>query len=187
LRTFIALNLDRDTRAELHRSLEPMREKGWPMRWTAAPTLHLTLRFLGDIEGSEVPRLEESLRAVAAKHGPQRLEIGGFGAFPSLRRANVLWVGLAPTQPLMALQRDVELATSKLGYGRDAKPFRPHITVARLTSGARAPDVERSTGDYDYSHAVDVLTMELMRSHLDPDGAKHEALARFTLGERVDS
>lgn len=181
MRVFIALNLHRAERKRLHASLEPLRERDWPVRWTAAASLHLTLRFLGDIEGSEVPRIDETLRVLAGKHGPQRLELGGFGAFPSLRRASVLWVGITPDPGLMALQRDVELAMSRLGYGREQKPFRPHVTVARLRTGGRAPDVERDAAGYEYSGTDKVETMDLMRSHTDPGGARYEPLLRIPL------
>jgi RNA 2',3'-cyclic 3'-phosphodiesterase len=183
---FLALNIDKAVRAGLHRALEPLRMRGWTVRWTDPASLHLTLRFLGDVDGTDVQRIEESLRAAVAQHGPQRLEISGFGAFPSLRRATTLWVGVAADPALMALHRDVDLAVSRLGYGRDSRPFRPHITVGRLQGGARPLDIERSAGDYEYSQVVEVETMDLMRSHLHPDGASYEVLLRLELGRRVE-
>jgi RNA 2',3'-cyclic 3'-phosphodiesterase len=185
MRVFIALNLERAVRTQLHRALEPLHQRGWPVRWAAPAALHLTLRFLGDVEGADIERIESALRAIAAKHGPQQLELGGFGAFPSLRRATVLWVGVAAPS-LMALQRDVDLAVSRLGYGREDKPFRPHITVARLQGGGRPIDVERATAEFDYANTVTVATMDLMRSHLKPDGAQYEALLRLGLGTPVE-
>jgi RNA 2',3'-cyclic 3'-phosphodiesterase len=186
MRIFIALNLERAVRTGLHRALEPLRQRGWPVRWMAAPALHLTLRFLGDVEGADVERIESTLRVVAAKHGPQHLELGGFGAFPSLRRATVLWVGVTAAPALMALQRELDVAVSRLGYGREEKPFRPHITVARLQGGARPVDVERAIAEFDYANSVSVATMDLMRSHLEPGGAQYEALLRLSLGTPVE-
>jgi RNA 2',3'-cyclic 3'-phosphodiesterase len=186
MRMFLALNLDRAVRSGMHRALEPLQQRGWPVRWTVPASLHLTLRFLGDVDGSDVQRIEEALRVVAAKHGPQRLEIAGFGAFPSLRRAATLWVGVAPAPGLMALQRDLDVSVSRLGYGREDRPFRPHITVGRLQSGARPMDIERAAGDYEYSSVVDVETMDLMRSHLHPEGSRYEAILRLALGRQVE-
>jgi RNA 2',3'-cyclic 3'-phosphodiesterase len=185
LRTFIALNLQPGEKQELHQSLEALRRRDLPVRWTAGDSLHLTLKFLGAIEGGEVPRIEDALRSAAENHGPVELELGGFGAFPSLRRASVLWVGVAPAQPLMSLQRELELAFSRLGYAREQKPFRPHITVARLRSGARPPDVERLAGEYDYHSRVTIASMELMRSHTMPSGQRYEPLLRSVLGGPV--
>jgi RNA 2',3'-cyclic 3'-phosphodiesterase len=181
MRTFIALNLKAPERTALHASLAGLRARELPVRWTPADALHLTLKFLGDTEGGDVPRIEETLRAVAAEHAPVEVAIEGFGAFPSLRRANVLWVGVAPAQPLLALQRDLELAFSRLGYGREQKPFRPHVTVARLRSGARAPDVERMAADHDYGARTTVESVDLMRSHPAGDGPRYEPLLRIRL------
>lgn len=186
MRTFIALNLPADVRAELHASLEPLRSRNLPVRWVEPDALHLTLKFLGEIEGVEVPRLEEALAALAPRHPPLELELGGFGAFPSLRRAGVLWMGVAAGAPLMALQRDVELACAKLGYTREQRPFRPHITVARTRSDARPVDVERHAGAVDWRGRAAAATLDLMRSHLGGAGAHYEPLLRQALGTRPE-
>jgi RNA 2',3'-cyclic 3'-phosphodiesterase len=182
MRTFIALNLPTEIRDELYAALDPLRQRGLPVRWAAPEALHLTLKFLGDIEGGEVTRLDETLATVAAKHARLELEVGAFGAFPSLRRASVLWVGVTATNPLMALQRDLELACSRLGYAREQRPFRPHITVGRTQSGSRPADVERLAASVDYRVRVGVETVDLMRSHLGGAGARYEALLRRPLG-----
>jgi RNA 2',3'-cyclic 3'-phosphodiesterase len=185
MRIFIALNLPAAVRRDVHASLDAFRDRGWPVRWTPEAALHLTLRFLGEVEGTDLQRIEETLRAVAARHGPQHLELGGFGAFPSLRRGTVLWLGIAPAPRLLALQRDVDLAISRLGYGRETRPFRPHITVARLQSGSRPVDVERAVPEYDYSAELDVASMDVMRSQLHPSGSRYEAVVRLSLGEQA--
>jgi RNA 2',3'-cyclic 3'-phosphodiesterase len=186
MRCFIALNLPQAERDALHAALEPIRQQDLPVRWTAADSLHLTLKFLGDIEGSEVPRIEEVLRAAADRHGPLQLELTGFGAFPSLRRASVLWVGVAPSAELSSLQQQVELACSRLGYAREQRPYRPHITVARLRAGARAADIERAAAGFDHSAHFTIDTLDLMRSHSTGEGARYEPLLRQALGRRAD-
>jgi RNA 2',3'-cyclic 3'-phosphodiesterase len=182
MRVFVALNLPPEVRRSLAASLEPLRQRQLPVRWTPEESLHLTLKFLGDIEGTEVPRLRDTLHTVAGDHAPLTLSISGIGAFPSLRRASVLWVGVAPDSPLMSLQHDVEIALSRLGYVRDQKPFRPHVTVARTQNGARPLDVERLAPSHEFADTAPVLTMDLMRSHLSPGGASHEPLLRIRLG-----
>ena len=186
MRTFVALNLPAAEREQLYAALEPLRQRDLPIRWTAAESLHLTLKFLGEIEGNEVARLDEAMRVIAAKHGPQTLRIGGVGAFPAIRRANIVWVGIQPDPALLALQRDVELAMSKLGYTRDYKTYRPHITVGRTRNESRAPDLERHGGAVRYESSVHVGTMDLMRSHTGAGGSKYEALLRVTLGAKKE-
>jgi RNA 2',3'-cyclic 3'-phosphodiesterase len=186
MRCFIALNPPQAGRDALHAALEPLRQQDLPVRWAPADSLHLTLKFLGDIEGGEVPRIEEVLRAAADRHGPVEIELSGFGAFPSLRRANVLWAGVAPNPGLSALQQQIELACSRLGYAREQRPYRPHITVARLQSGARSPDIERAAAGFDHSARFTIDTLDLMRSHSAGGGARYEPLLRQALGRRAD-
>jgi RNA 2',3'-cyclic 3'-phosphodiesterase len=183
MRTFVALNLPAAERQQLHDALLPFHERQLPVGWTRPDAMHLTLKFIGEIEGGEVAPLETVLRDIAGRHGPVDLRIGGLAAFPSLRRANVLWVGIAEDSALMALQADVELALSRLGYPREQRPFRPHLTVARVRGGARAPDIERFVSGFEYSSSVRVHSLDLMRSHLGGEGARYEALLRAPLEE----
>lgn len=186
MRCFIALNPTQEERAALHGALDPIRQHDLPVRWAPADSLHLTLKFLGDVEGGEVRRIEGVLRDAAERHGPMELELSGFGAFPSLRRASVLWVGVVPNAALSALQQQVELACSRLGYAREQRPYRPHITVARLRTGARTPDIERAAAGFDYGARFTIDTLDLMRSHSTGDGARYEPLLRQPLGRRAD-
>jgi RNA 2',3'-cyclic 3'-phosphodiesterase len=181
MRVFVAINLPAAERERLHASLAPLRLLPVPVRWLVPDALHLTLKFIGEIDGSEVSALESALRGIAAKHEPLALGIGGFGAFPSLRRANVVWVGIRADAALQALQQDVEFALSRLGYPREQHPFRPHITVARARTG-RPPDVARLGAGHDYDGSIRVETIDLMRTHAAPDGARYETLLRAGLG-----
>jgi RNA 2',3'-cyclic 3'-phosphodiesterase len=182
MRTFVALNLPTVQRERIHQSLDGLRARALPLRWTSAEALHLTLKFLGDIDGSEIPRIEQALRDVGREHPPVPLRTVGLGAFPSLRRTSVLWVGVHPDEQLLLMQAELELAFSRLGYARESRPFRPHITIARARRDARAPDLER----YIASTAVIeeetvVASLDFMRSHTAPDGARYEVLLRAPL------
>ncbi|CAN5834632.1 RNA 2',3'-cyclic phosphodiesterase [soil metagenome] len=182
MRTFVALNLPQEERQQLHDSLAGFHDRGLPVRWGSVDSLHVTVKFLGEIEGAEISRIEDTLRRVTAVHSPLRLQIGGLGAFPSLRRATVLWVGVLPDPVLTGLQRDAELALSRLGYAREQKPFRPHITVGRTRNGSRPPDIERLTALHTWTSTVEVESLDLMRSHTDSGRARYEPLVKLRLG-----
>jgi RNA 2',3'-cyclic 3'-phosphodiesterase len=183
MRTFIALNLPASDRHALQQALAPAGQRGLPVRWTDHDGLHLTLKFLGEIDGAQVAPLGAMLLQVAARHSPLALRLGGFGAFPSLRRAGVLWVGVAADAPLIELQRDLEDALASLGFPREQRAFRPHLTVARTRRGAREPDVNRIAGDFDYASAVAVDTVDLMLSHPGAGGSRYETLLQAALGK----
>lgn len=186
MRTFVALNLPAAVRQEAHAALDPVRGRGLPFRWMNEPALHLTLRFLGDIEPAHVEPLTDTLRTVASAHDPLTLRAVGLGAFPSLRRANVVWFGIAPDPSLAAVYRALETALFSLGWPRESRPFRPHVTVARLRNGARPPDVSRLAGAVGWSCQFVVPTLDLMRSHTAAEGARYEVLARLEFGARPE-
>jgi 2'-5' RNA ligase len=183
MRTFIALNLPAKERYELEQALAPARQSGLPVRWTDSNGLHLTLKFLGEIDTSQVQPVADALQQVGARNERLELRITGFGAFPSLRRASVLWVGVTADPRLLALQRDVEESLALLGYPAEQRPFRPHLTVARTQRGARAPDVSRLADQFDYDRNVAVHTVDLMSSRPGPGGSRYEALVQTTLGK----
>ncbi|MBR9991021.1 MAG: RNA 2',3'-cyclic phosphodiesterase [Gemmatimonadetes bacterium] len=186
MRTFVALNLPHDERVRLHATLEPLRAKRLPVRWVAADALHVTVKFLGDTEGEAVGAVDDVLRTAVARRSVMTLRIGGIGAFPSLRRANIIWVGVTGDDELAALQRELEPALSRLGFPRDQRPFRPHITVGRLRSGMRPLDIERTGGLVDYEARIEVETVELMQSVMGPGGLRYEVLLRRRLGEKEE-
>jgi RNA 2',3'-cyclic 3'-phosphodiesterase len=183
MRTFIALNLPADVRRAVASALEPMQQRALPVRWVEDDGLHLTLKFLGEIESSSVAPVSDALQQVGAQHAPLELHIAGFGAFPSLRRASVLWVGITSEPRLLALQRAVEDALFSLGYPREQRPFRPHLTAARTRRDAREPDVSRWTDSFDFTATAAVETIDLMRSHTGPGGSRYEPLLKARLGK----
>jgi RNA 2',3'-cyclic 3'-phosphodiesterase len=187
MRTFVAINLPSQERVRLHESLAPLRAKELPVRWVPADSLHMTVKFLGDTEGDAVSAVDEVLHTAAARRSTMTLRIGGLGAFPSLRRANVLWVGVTGDDELAALQRELEPALSRLGFPRDQKQFRPHITIGRVRTGTRPLDIERLGGLVDYEGTIEVETVELMQSVMGPGGSRYEVLLRRRLGEKEDS
>lgn len=125
-RLFIAIDLP-----EAHRAaLAALRDDALAARWTRPGQHHLTLRFVGEVHDALARRLEASLAAVQAP--PVPLQIEGLGAFPSMRRPRVLFAGLPEAPRLAALRHQVEDAVLGIGLPPDPKPFRPHVTLARL-------------------------------------------------------
>ncbi|HEX6309726.1 MAG TPA: RNA 2',3'-cyclic phosphodiesterase [Longimicrobiales bacterium] len=182
MRTFVALNLPGTERERLHAALEPLRSRRLNVRWIGAAALHVTVKFLGETDGSSVERVQDVLRHAASRHSTITLRIAGVGAFPSLRRANIVWMGVAPDAELNALQRELEPALSRLGFPREQRPFRPHITVGRAERNTRAPDIERLAGLVTHEAEVTVNTIDLMLSRPGAGGSTYEALLRCPLG-----
>lgn len=183
MRAFLAINLPSDERSLLHDALGPLRERMTQVRWMTPDALHVTLKFLGDIEGSDIERIGLAVRDALEPHAPLVADLGGLGGFPSLRRAAVVWVGVAPEVHLTRMQRDLEMAMSRLGFMREHKPFRGHVTVGRAQIAAQPPSLERLAGMVEYTGRVEVGHVDLMHTLTDAGTVRYETLARFALND----
>src|ERR1700761_8886098 len=135
-RIFLAISFSvavtRKIAEEIERRKPLLADAGFRLAWVPAANLHLTLRYVGPVAEELVEGITGAAARVAARHAPFELHAQGFGAFPSLEKPSVLWVGVAPSPQLMALQRDVEAAMVDLGCEREERAFHPHVTAARI-------------------------------------------------------
>lgn len=184
MRLFIAINIPKRDRNRIHRSARLLREQKYPVRWVPPDLLHLTLKFLGEVQSESVSSIEEVLERVAGTTGPFSMEIGGFGAFPTIRRPRVLWVGVVPSPVLRCLKHDLEWALSDPGFGREARAFHPHLTLGRAgaNEGAGAfRGLDSLAAELADGSEVKVRKFDLMESHLSPAGPRYEIVSTFLL------
>jgi 2'-5' RNA ligase len=149
--------------------------------------IHLTLKFLGNIDTGLVERITHVMKEAARGIAPFRLEAGGLGAFPNLRRVQVVWVGVGgEMEPLNQLQQRVEAGLKPLGFKPEGRPFKPHLTLGRVRERAVPDDVMalgRLIGEDGFEPCpIDVDALHLMRSQLTPHGAVYTRLDSVKLG-----
>lgn len=148
-------------------------------RWQDESQLHLTLRFFGEIEPRSADDLDAALAGVRA--APFALALRGVGHFATSGRPHTLWAGLAPSDPLHALQRQVEAAARRAGLPAERRKFAPHITLARLNraSGSVLPFLAAQAALHGEPWPVEAF--DLIASTLTPAGAEYETLRRYRL------
>ena len=180
LRLFIAVDVPEDVKENLMAMLEPFRERNRGMRWTSPGVWHVTLKFLGSTWPRLVEPVREAVASAAAEQRPFETGLTEIGAFPTAKRARVLWAGLSDPQdrftPIVA--RLDELLREH--FVPEKRAFTPHLTVARLNPPANVLDAAPElvgTRVNSRSFAVDRLV--LYRSHLSPRGARYEAVGEF--------
>ena len=187
MRLFVAINFPADVRDALYGATQPLRDAApRGVGWLKPEGIHLTLKFLGDVDEARVGTVVELLAAVAARHAPVRIVVGGVGAFPSLARPRVVWVGVEATPRLELLQHDVESACATLGFEVEGRAFRPHVTLGRVRPRADGGALRALQAAADRTApSADVLatTLDLMHSTLMPGGARHDAVARLPFRE----
>lgn len=188
-RTFIAIELPHPLRkklAEVRYRLPVGPAKA--IRWIPPDGIHLTLRFLGDIEPSRVPAIAERVAAAAAQTGRFWLELAGTGAFPPSGPPRVFWFGVAgELQRLNHLQGRIEGGLSTLGFERDRRPFHPHMTVGRISTSAHTRDAMDARAAFarvavDPGQRFEARSVTFFRSHLLEAGARYEVLSNSELG-----
>jgi 2'-5' RNA ligase len=169
-------------RCALWDALTPLRERRekLPVKWVRAENIHLSLKFLGDVDDAREPELREALkRAAGARSEPRplTLQITGFGVFPDYHRPRVLWAGVTPDPGLELLQHAVEQTFAPLGVPTEARAFRPHVTLGRAARDARPRDfkgLEEILAGMDFDQTVTVAELDLMQSTLQPGGPVYQ-------------
>ena len=185
MRLFLAINFPAPVQREIATATAPLRQCAPELGWTAEDRLHLTLKFLGEQAESRVDALAETLAKTAVHHRELLMTVGGIGAFPNFRRPRVVWIGVSPEPKLELLHHDVESTCETLGIPVDGKPFRPHLTLARVKQRAadpRAlPALARAASDVDYVEEVVITGIDLMASELTTAGSRYRVLTSVPL------
>ncbi len=149
-------------------------------RWVPRDQLHLTLRFIGEVEQKTFNGIREALAGVTGT--PFTLTLAGIGHFPPGREPRVLWVGMEGIPSLLVLQEQVERAVVSAGIPAESRRFSPHITIARLketTSSAISTFERRHAAFRTCSFPVD--SFHLYSSTLTRNGAIHTRIASYSL------
>ena len=136
-RLFVAVEVPAAVHGAIDRALLPWRS-ALDVRWIPAERRHVTVRFLGSVALPSVQAVADAVTDVAGPVGPIDARLGGLGAFPSSRRAGVLWVGVDDSRRLAALAEALDAALAP-EFPPPARPFRPHVTVARCPRPVRLP------------------------------------------------
>jgi len=173
MRLFISIDPPHDIQQTLHRHLASTH----PVKWTRVDQIHLTLAFLGEQPGFAVPKLSAALSQISFE--PFELTSDQVKHFGN----GAIWMGLEPSEPLMALQRQVEQTLEQTGISHDGKkPFVPHITLCSLKgpTEAAAAEINQAFEPGEITFTVD--RFQLKRSVLQASGALHNIEAEFKAG-----
>jgi 2'-5' RNA ligase len=194
IRSFIAIELPDELKAGLTR-LQARLKAGTqsPIKWVDPNSIHLTLKFLGNIPADTTGDVTGAMEAAARGIPPFRLEVKGLGVFPSLKRVQVIWVGVGgEVDRLGQLQKRLESSLTPLGFTPESRPFTPHLTLARLRDRASPDDRQRvgqliaGTGfETAYSIAVDAIN--LMKSQLTREGAIYSRISSVRLKKSLSA
>jgi RNA 2',3'-cyclic 3'-phosphodiesterase len=153
------------------------------VKWVKPESMHLTLKFLGDVADDRMAQVCEIVAKVAQKHAGFRLEVEGAGCFG--KPAKVLWIGVAKNDMLAALQKDLEKALAKAGWPEEERAFSSHLTLCRIDSAFAGRKLAEIADDYKDTHfgSITVDSVCIFESELGPTGPRYTLLKRCKLKE----
>jgi 2'-5' RNA ligase len=188
IRSFIAIELPHEIKTEIKRRQNTLKagNPSW-LKWVSPDSIHLTLKFLGDITRAKIEEITTAITDASNSIGPFSLKLGGLGVFPNLKRIQVVWVGLSgDLDKLSKLQKQVEDNMAILGYPEEGREFTPHLTIARVRFQPLPAELQKFTQlltstKFDGVYQIEVKAVNLMRSQLTPQGAIYSQLSSAAL------
>lgn len=188
-RVFIAIELPGSIREQLMRHIDRLRTSVPEARasWSRAENLHLTLKFLGDVPVTNVEALSKAAQKAALPVAPFDLVVGGCGAFPPKGQPRVLWIGLEdPSAILAGLHRALDRECARIGFAREARPFHPHLTIARLRNPQGSRRLAALHANTEFGPVETTASgLSVIRSELRSEGSRYTVIARHDLPDHT--
>ncbi len=188
VRTFVAVEVPAEVKDQAARLIGSLRATPAKVKWVAPEHMHWTLKFLGDVDMVEIPRICEAVSRAVAPLAPFDVEARGAGAFPDMRRPRTVWIGVGQgSDDMVRLHDAIERELAKLGYREEGRRFRPHLTVGRVRNSAAGIDElgRLLAQNADFASGLStVYEVVIFSSELGRDGPTHEALGHAELKGR---
>ncbi len=184
IRSFIAIDFPEETRKALEDIQKELKQCGAGVRWVKPGSIHLTLKFLGNIHLAQVEDIALAVAQEVRDQPPITLGAAGLGAFPSRKKPRVIWIGMeGEVQRLSRIQARVENALEPLGFVREKRVFQPHLTIGRVKDRRRLQALidAMATLDMEPFNSFDADEIILYKSDLRPTGAIYTKLHRMPL------
>jgi 2'-5' RNA ligase len=186
IRTFVAVEIDPAVREMAAELIAELSTAGANVKWVDAQNMHITVKFLGEVDTREVHEVCRAVETAVAPLAPFVLEVRGAGAFPNVRRPRTLWLGTRQgSEPFVELAERVDKQLHRLGYPREGRRFHAHLTLGRVRQGeaglARLAELLAERADFEAGRS-DVSEAVIFSSDLDRGGPTYEPLGHAALG-----
>lgn len=182
IRAFIAVDIDDKTKQKISELISNLKKSGADAKWITEGQTHLTLKFMGNIDENGVQKISDIISDISNDFEPFKINFSGIGGFPNLNHPSVIWLGIENgSEHLKRLNGAVETALEKIGFKKGDRPFKPHLTLARIRSDKNIRNLIKSIGemnsDLDLKNTVEIDKLTLFQSVLNPKGAIYKIIA----------
>lgn len=188
MRTFIAIELPKDIKDRLAGLQEQLKASGADVKWVGPNNIHLTLKFLGEIDEAKLNQVIKILQDSALEKNNFKISITSLGAFPKINFPRVIWVGIDKgDSEAKAIARDLEERILRIGIPKETRDFSSHITIGRIRSTQNRQnligELEKLASDFGQKNIFEfsVTRITLFKSTLTPKGPIYEAIKEADL------
>lgn len=183
-RAFIAIDLPESVRSSLGEAQEVLKLKSFRVKWVRPPSIHLTLKFLGNIDAADVDKIAGAMALATKDWHAVSLAAKGIGVFPDIRRPRVIWVGLSgQLEMLQDLQRSLDNHLAELGFFKENRGFKAHLTLGRVKGKINSESLKAAMSELEgfKSKPFDVKQIILFKSELRQTGAVYTQVREVSL------
>ncbi|MCD0458313.1 RNA 2',3'-cyclic phosphodiesterase [Roseiconus lacunae] len=192
IRSFISIPITPGITSAASKIIRALKPVDSGIKWVPIDNLHLTLKFLGEVDNVEIPDVCNAIRRVTQQIAPFELHFHGTGGFPNLEKPRVLYAGIEdPSGRLVQMVADMELELADLGFKPEPRDYRPHLTLGRARSkgGRVSAELTEAAESFRDTHLGDMVVDELnlMASFLDKQGPTYQVMDTIELNEDAES
>ncbi len=188
IRTFIAIKISQEIQEKLVGIQEKLKQADAQVSWIKPDNIHLTLKFLGDIEEAQIPAILDTMAASAKTVSPFPIQIGYAGAFPNMSFPRVIWIGVTDDEDgsLKTLEADLSPRLEALGFQGESGRFQPHLTLGRVRSQKNKSTLFRAIEGIVniWVGVCSVDALYLIRSELKSTGSEYIEIGKVNLEKK---
>lgn len=177
MRIFIAARIPKEIRLEIKIYIDQIKPRLEGVRWEHDDRYHITLKFLGETDSSKLSDIEKVLRELVKDYSPFRLSISGLEALPNFKNPRVIVIELDKNDDLFKFQSEIEGSLYRIGFAKEERPFKSHITVGRVKLRPRISGILNSPDKITFT----VSEIAIINSVLGKEGSRYNDISIFRL------
>lgn len=183
IRTFISIPTPENVRQALTAIQSELKSADADVKWESPEKLHITLRFLGDVEENRLPQLIADCSKAICNLNSFSLVYEGFGCFPDARNPRIIWAGSHNDDgTLITIKKEIDAAVARYGFEGENRMFHPHITLSRVKGRRNIPNLIKMLQSVTFEpHPVRIDEVHFMKSVLRPTGSIYTILQTIAL------
>jgi len=183
IRTFIAISVLEEIKKNIADLQRKLKGCGGHIKWVRTESIHLTLKFLGDVEESKIDTIADSLKKAVRTQKSFKISVSGTGAFPNIRQPRVLWVGIDEGKEILtSLASEIDRVCTALGFKPEKRKFSAHLTLGRVKFQKNINTTLNTMNAANFKggsfRAEEII---IMKSELRPEGALYTPLHKIKL------